>query len=139
MEIIEQRIKIDNQNFAKANYIYTVYDMGIDRGKNIIHTEEGLYIAKVKLKNDKEYSIYLTSNSNPTSLEEIRNNISQNDKEVVSKHLLDEYFINGMEKFLKFNSEAYFRIIDNEKNEEVKMIFTDYYEVIDYLESIDLL
>ena len=72
-------------------------------------------------------------------MEEIRNYISQNDKEVVSKHLLDEYFINGMEKFLKFNSEAYFRIIDNEKNEEVKMIFTDYYEVIDYLESIDLL
>jgi hypothetical protein len=57
----------------------------------------------------------------------------------MDEHLLEEYFINGMDKYLTFHSEAYFRVINENDPTETKYVFNNYYDALGYLESIDSL
>lgn len=132
MEILEQKISIEHDNLTHANYIYTM----IPDYKEPI-TEDGYYISKVKLKSGKVYDIYIMSNSKSTPLNDISSDIEPGIGDRMDKFILKEYFINGNGKQLKFNSEAYFRITNKEEPDEIKMIFTDYLECLEYLESVE--
>ena len=131
MEILEQKINIEHDNLAHANYIYTM----IPDYKEPI-TEDGYYISKVKLKNGKVYDIYIMSNSKSTPLSDLSSEIEPRIGGM-DKYTLKEYFINGNGKQLIFASQAYFRIVNKEEPEEIKIIFTDYLECLEYLESVE--
>jgi hypothetical protein len=135
MEITNQLLDLEYKNLGKANYIYTILYNA--KGRTSLKWDEGLIFSNIKLKNNKEYSVYIMSNSIAFSYEEIGVHIAVDKNMDMMKSTLDEYYINGNEKFLRFNNEAYFRIIENKEGEEVKMVFTDYNDVIEYLRSIE--
>jgi hypothetical protein len=135
MEITNQLLDLEYKNLGKANYIYTILYNA--KGRTSLKWDEGLIFSNIKLKNNKEYSVYIMSNSSAFSYEEIGVHIAVDKNMDMMKSTLDEYYINGNEKFLRFNNEAYFRIIENKEGEEVKMVFTDYNDVIEYLRFIE--
>jgi hypothetical protein len=132
MEILEENIKIENKKLAHANFIYLEnFNEGVALPKN--ENEYGFIISRIK-KGDKNYIINIQCNEK-LSLESTRNIIEK--KNHVDLYEIQEYFLNGMSRYLKFNTEAYFRIINEENPEEIKMIFTDYLECLEYLESVE--
>jgi hypothetical protein len=130
MEILEENIKIENKKLAHANFIYLEnFNKGVALPKN----EYGFIVSRIK-KGDKNYIINIQCNEE-LSLESTRNIIEK--KNHVDLYEIQEYFLNGMSRYLEFNTEAYFRIINEENPEEIKMIFTDYLECLEYLELVE--
>jgi hypothetical protein len=130
MEILEENIKIENKKLAHANFIYLEnFNEGVVLPKN----EYGFIVSRIK-KGDKNYIINIQCNGK-LNLESTRNIIEK--KNHVDLYEIQEYFLNGMSRYLEFNTEAYFRIINKENPEEIKMIFTDYLECLEYLESVE--
>ena len=130
MEILEENIKIENKKLAHANYIYLEnFNENVVLPKN----EYGFIVSRIK-KGDKNYIINIQCNGK-LNLESTRNIIEK--KNHVDLYEIQEYFLNGMSRYLEFNTEAYFRIINEENPEEIKMIFTDYLECLEYLESVE--
>jgi hypothetical protein len=131
MEILEQKLEIDHENLANANFlIIEILRNGYTGNR------WGYPISRVKLKNGNVYIIALISNEGQTILNELVNFTDEVGK-VMDYDLLREYFLNGMNRYLKFSSEAYIRIINEKDPEEIKIIFTDYYEALEYLESLE--
>jgi len=131
MEILEENIKIENKKLAHANFIYLEnFKEGVALPKN----EYGFIVSRIK-KGDKNYIINIQCNFEKLSLESTRNIIEK--KNHVDLYKIQEYFLNGMSRYLEFNTEAYFRIINEENPEEIKMIFTDYLECLEYLELVE--
>ena len=132
MEILEENIKIENKKLAHANFIYLEnFNEGVALPKN--ENEYGFIVSRIK-KGDKNYIINIQCNEK-LSLESTRNIIEK--KNHVDLYKIQEYFLNGMSRYLEFNTEAYFRIINEENPEEIKMIFTDYLECLEYLELVE--
>jgi hypothetical protein len=130
MEILEENIKIENKKLAHANFIYLEnFNENVVLPKN----EYGFIVSRIK-KGDKNYIINIQCNGK-LSLESTRNIIEK--KNHVDLYEIQEYFLNGMSRYLEFNTEAYFRIINEENPEEIKMIFTDYLECLEYLELVE--
>jgi len=130
MEILEQHIKIENDNLAEANYL--IFNLK----NNLPRNNYGIILTKIKLNNNKVYSIVIESNSRD-NIDTIKSQIHSDEN--MDKDLLEEYFINGMYKYLTFNSEAYFRTINENDLAETKYVFSNYYDVLGYLKSIDKL
>jgi hypothetical protein len=127
MEILEENIKIENKKLAHANYIYLA-----NEDKTFPKNDYGLVITEVR-SNNKKYNIVFQCYGK-LSLESVKSEIEDGHFDL---YQLKEYFLNGMSRYLKFNTEAYFRIINEENPEEIKMIFTDYLECLEYLESVE--
>ena len=120
----------ENKKLAHANYIYLEnFNENVVLPKN----EYGFIVSRIK-KGDKNYIINIQCNGK-LNLESTRNIIEK--KNHVDLYEIQEYFLNGMSRYLEFNTEAYFRIINEENPEEIKMIFTDYLECLEYLESVE--
>jgi hypothetical protein len=130
MEILEQHIKIENDNLAEANYL--IFNLK----NNLPRNNYGIILTKIKLNNNKVYSIVIESNSRD-NIDTIKSQIHSDEN--MDKDLLEEYFINGMDKYLTFNSEAYFRTINENDLAETKYVFSNYYDALGYLKSIDKL
>lgn len=130
MEILEENIIIENKKLAHANYIYLEsFSDNVILPKN----EYGFIVSRIK-KGNKNYIINIQC-SGKLNLESTINIIEK--RSHVDLYQLKEYFLNGMSKYLEFNTEAYFRIINEENPGEIKMIFTDYLECLEYLESVE--
>lgn len=127
MEILEQRIEIEDKKLANANYIFLT-----NEDKSFPKNDYGLIVTEVK-SNNKKYNIVFQCYGK-LSLESVRSEIEEGHFDL---YQLKEYFLNGMNKYLKFNTEGYFRIINEEDPNEIKMVFTDYLECLEYLESFD--
>lgn len=127
MEILEQRIEIENKNLAHANYVYLA-----NEDKSFPKNDYGLVITEVR-SNNKKYNIVFQCYGK-LSLESVKSEIEDGHFDL---YQLKEYFHNGMSRYLKFNTEGYFRIINEEDPDEIKMIFTDYLECLEYLESVE--
>lgn len=127
MEIIEQRIEIEDKKLANANYIFLA-----NENKSFPKNDYGLIVTEVK-SNNKKYNIVFQCYGK-LSLESVKSEIEDVHFDL---YQLKEYFLNGMNKYLKFNTEGYFRIINEEDPDEIKMIFTDYLECLEYLESVE--
>jgi len=128
MEILEQHIKIENDNLSNANYL--IFNLK----NNLPRNNYGIILTKIKLNNNKVYSIVIESN-HIDKIDTIKSIIHSS--ESVDNYLLEEYFINGMDKYLNFNSEAYFRAINENDLAETKYVFSNYYDALGYLESMD--
>lgn len=129
MEILEQHLNIENDNLMQANYI--IFNLEKTLEKN----DYGFILTKIKLKNNNVYCIIIESNSRD-KIDTIKSYLPDDNK--MDFDLFQEYFINGMDKYLSFNNEAYFRVINLNDDNESKYVFTDYRDAIGYLESIDL-
>lgn len=127
MEILEQRIEIEDKKLANANYIFLA-----NENKSFPKNDYGLIVTEVK-SNNKKYNIVFQCYGK-LSLDSVRSEIEEGHFDL---YQLKEYFLNGMNKYLKFNTEGYFRIINEEDPNEIKMVFTDYLECIEYLESVE--
>lgn len=128
METISQIIK---GGVKHANFIYTVIST-----TKAEYSPDGFLIGTFKLKNNKHYDVFVTSNFRPTSINSIVN-LTSNRFELMEEDLLEEIFTNNMDQYLKFDSEAYYHIVCKENPDEIKFIFTDYDEVVEYLELIE--
>ncbi len=128
MEILDQNLEIENNNLAEANYL--IFNLKNNLPKN----EYGIILTRVKLKNNKVYSIVIESNSRD-NIDTVKSQIHSNEK--MDSDLLAEYFINGMDKYLTFNNEAYYRTINENDHSETKYVFSNYYDALGYLESMD--
>ena len=127
MEILEERIKIEDKRLAHANYIYLA-----NEDKSFPSNDYGLIVTEVK-SNNKKYNIVFQCYGK-LSLDSVRSEIEEGHFDL---YQLKEYFLNGMNKYLKFNTEGYFRIINEQDPNEIKMVFTDYLECLEYLESVE--
>lgn len=127
MEILEERIKIEDKRLAHANYIFLT-----NEDKSFPKNDYGLIVTEVK-SNNKKYNIVFQCYGK-LSLDSVRSEIEEGHFDL---YQLKEYFLNGMNKYLKFNTEGYFRIINEEDPNEIKMVFTDYLECLEYLESVE--
>ena len=131
MEVISQIINPSDDKVKHANYIYTVISK-----LNSEYSPDGFLVSRFKLKNNNHYNIFVVSNSKPTSINTIVN-LTNNKFELIDDEMFEEFFLNGMDCYLRFDSEAYFRIVCEENPEEVKFIFTDYSEAFEYLQLIE--
>lgn len=131
MRTISQLKEIKNKPMTHANHVYTLADK-----LKVKYTSDGFLVGSFKLKNNKNYNIHVISNKRPTNINLVRN-LTKTNFEPIDEFMLDEFFINGMNDYLRFDSEAYFRIVCEEESEEVKFIFTDYNEAVEYLGLIE--
>lgn len=131
MRTVSQLKEIKNKPMTHANHVYTLVDK-----LKVEYTSDGFLVSSFKLKNNKNYNIYVISNKRPTNINLIRDIIKSN-FEPMDEFTLDEFFHNGMNDCLRFDSEAYFRIVCKEELEQVKFIFTDYLEAVEYLGLIE--
>lgn len=133
MEIIKQNIEIEDCNLTKANYIY--YNLDIKKDK----TEFGYLMSEIRLKNGNSYCIVIESNSNDKKAHTKNYTNFEFDKidETMDWELIKEFFLNKNDNYLKFKNEAYFMVINKDNKDETKFVFTDYNDVIEYLEMIE--
>ncbi|MEY4571011.1 MAG: hypothetical protein RLZ10_204 [Bacteroidota bacterium] len=131
MKNISQILDTRNKESIHANYVYTIINKFDSK-----FTKNGFLISEFLLKDGRHYSVYLMSNLSPTKISSIVN-LTSSEFNSMDEDLLEEFHLNGMDNYLKFDSEAYFHIICEEEPEEVKFIFTDYLEAVEYLELLE--
>jgi len=76
MEILDQNLEIENNNLAEANYL--IFNLKNNLPKN----EYGIILTRVKLKNNKVYSIVIESNSRD-NIDTVKSQIHSNEKMIV--------------------------------------------------------
>lgn len=131
---LSQLKDMEEKNMVKANHVYTFIEK-IDAQ----YSSDGFHVASFKLADNRKYDIYVISNVRPTKVNMIGNWIKNgpNPPVPMDEYDLNEYFFNDLDWQLKFDSEAYFRIVNQKNPDEVKFIFTDYNEAVEYLELIE--
>ena len=129
------RYLIIKEGLGHSNFVYHRLLSGEAAKNEVPKTKFGYTIERVTLDNGILYDIIVESNSiNGISFTTINSKEGE-----MNNSSLEEYFENDSEDYLntKDGVMAYYRIISTKNFNEIPLVFTDYFEVLEYLGQLE--
>lgn len=130
--LVNENLKLEDKNLYKANFLFIEAEK-----RQLMENKYGFIISTFKNYHGDYYFIVVQSSVLGFRPTDVWNKVNDSDGVEMDYETIKEYFINGIEGYLRFENEAYIRIIYEKDPDRIKYVFTDYYEALDYMLQIE--